>query len=81
MLIRKILKYLKVQVLRGIVDTLKTYLKAFKHTITILKSETKGHNLLLQDAAQHTETLRLPAVAVGKRDRDTPSGGDYMGGN
>lgn len=60
--------------------TLRSYLGAFTHTITVLKSENKCHNLLLQDAAQRTETLRLPAVAVGKRDRDTPSGGDYMGG-
>lgn len=58
------------------------YLRAFSpnYTITILKSENKCHNLLLQDAAQHTEMLRLPSVGVGKRDRDTPSGGDYMGG-
>lgn len=35
-------------------------------------------NLPLQDAAPRTSTLTPRVVAVGKRDRDTPSGGDYM---
>lgn len=53
---------------------------AFIHTITVLETECQWHNSLLQDAAQHTEMLRLRAVAEGKRDRDTPSLGDCMGG-
>lgn len=54
--------------------------RAFKHTITVLETECQWHNSLLQDAAQHTEMLRLRVVAEGKRDRDTPSLGDCMGG-
>lgn len=35
-------------------------------------------NLPLQDAALRTNMLTPPVVVVGKKDRDTPSEGDYM---
>lgn len=35
-------------------------------------------NLPLRDAALRTNMLTPPVVVVGKKDRDTPSEGDYM---
>lgn len=37
-------------------------------------------NSPLQDAALCTGKWRPPGVVMGETDRDTPSGGDYMGG-
>lgn len=40
----------------------------------------KFRNSPLQDAALRIDTWRPPWVSVEKKDIDTPSEGDYMGG-
>lgn len=49
-------------------------------TICLIFINITLSNSPLQDAALRTNMSRPPGVAVEKKDRDTPSEGDYMGG-